>query len=236
MALQHGAFFFLDILHLLNKVRDGFFEAVYLIPPATSGPDFATAPQQDSLRSDHDQNPKDCRRWTRSRQKKCDNPIVNWSPVSWLAAQSARCKVRRVGMVLIFPEDFGAMHVRDGPASPWSSREFQDLERACDVRRGSAFLCQLASTDQRRPVGILTNLPTLQSRLSLHWPILEKMRRRIILPRPTPRIMPLRSSPCSVQGNGCREEHFVSSSSQSPGHSVLDSLLGRSQRVQPRFP
>ena len=33
--LQHE-FQFLDILHLLNKVRDGFFEAVYLIPPAAS--------------------------------------------------------------------------------------------------------------------------------------------------------------------------------------------------------
>ena len=33
--LQHEPYF-LDILHLLNKVRDGFFEAVYLIPPAAS--------------------------------------------------------------------------------------------------------------------------------------------------------------------------------------------------------
>ena len=49
----------------------------------------------------------------------------------------------------------------------------QHSESACDVRRGSAFLCQLASTD-RRPVGILTNLPTLQSRLSPRWPILER--------------------------------------------------------------
>ena len=93
--------------------------------------------------------------------------------VSGFAAQSARCKVRRVGLVLIFLEDFGG-HVRDGPASPWSSREFQGLEGACDVRRGSAFLCQLASTDQRRPVGILTNLPRLQSRLYLQWPSLER--------------------------------------------------------------
>ena len=30
--------------------------------------------------------------------------------------------------------------VTDGPASPWLSREFQVLEGACDVRRGSAFL------------------------------------------------------------------------------------------------
>ena len=44
--------------------------------PQRRGPDFAAAPQQDSFHSDHDQNPWDCRRWTRSRQRKFDNPIV----------------------------------------------------------------------------------------------------------------------------------------------------------------
>ena len=168
-------------------------------------------------------------------RKKYDNPIVNWRQSSWLAAQSARCKVRRVGMVLIFPEDFGS-HVRDGPASPWSSREFQDLEGACDVRRGSAFLCQLASTDQRRPVGILTNLPTLQSRLSLHWAHLEKMRRRTILSRPTSRIMSVRS--CAWLRSEERMPRGALRLLLFPiaGHSVLDSMFGRPEREQHRFP
>ena len=142
----------LDILHLLNKVRDGFFEAVNLIPPAASWSRLrsSTTPGQLPLRSRPEPlglsslKPQQTERVRQSNRE--------MEAVLWLAAQSARCKVRRVGMVLIFPEDFGG-HVKDGPASPWLSREFQDLEGACDVRRGSAFLCQLASTDQRRPVG-----------------------------------------------------------------------------------
>ena len=58
---------------------------------------------------------------------------------------------------VVFPGDPGC-HVSSGPASPWSSREVHDIECTCDVRRGSAFLCQLAGTDQRRPVGIFMNL------------------------------------------------------------------------------
>ena len=123
---------------------------------------------------------------------------MKWRQSRGSQLSQQRCKVRRVGVVLIFPEDFGG-HVKDGPASPWSSREFQELECACDVRRGSAFLCQLASTDQRRPVGILKNLPTLQGRLSLHWPILERCGDELIYVRPTPRIMSVCSTTCSVQ-------------------------------------
>ena len=146
---------------------------MYLIPPAASWSRLrsSTTPGQLSLRSRSEPlgllslNPQQTERVRQSNRE--------MEAVSWLAAQSARCKVRRVGVVLIFPEDFGG-YVTDGAASPWLSREFQDLEGACDVRRDWALLCHLASTDQRRPVGILTNLPTLQSRLSLHWPILER--------------------------------------------------------------
>ena len=42
------------------------------------------------------------------------------------------------------------------------------------MRRGSTFLCQLAGKDQRRPVGLLTNLPQLKSKVWLHWPILVR--------------------------------------------------------------
>ena len=52
----------------------------------------------------------------------------------WLAAQSAGCKTRNVGVVSLFLEDFGG-HVREGPASPLWARQVHDLERACDVLR-----------------------------------------------------------------------------------------------------
>ena len=60
------------------------------------------------------------------------------------------------------------------------------------------------------------------------------MRRRTILSRPTPRILSVRSSACSVQGNGCRGALRLLLFPVA-GHSVLDSLLGRSQREQHRF-
>ena len=53
------------------------------------------------------------------------------------------------------------------PASPWTAREVRALEVKGDVRRGSAFLCQLAGTEQKRPVGILTDLPQVQCKLHL---------------------------------------------------------------------
>ena len=98
-------------------------------------------------------------------------------------------------------------HVRDGPASPWSSREFQEPESVCDVRRGSAFLCQLASTDQRRP---------LQSRLSLHWPMLERCGDELIYRSPLPESCPCVPAHAPFRGTDA-EERFVSSSSKSLG-------------------
>ena len=148
--------------------------------------------------------------------------------VSRFAAQSARCTVRRVGMVLIFPEDFGG-HVRDGPASPLSSREFQELECACDVRRGSAFLCQLASTDQRRPVGILANLPTL------HWLILERCGDELFYQSPLPESCPCVPAHAPFKGTDA-QEHFVSSSSKSPGTEFWKVCLADLSMDSFRFP
>ena len=167
-------------------MRNGFFEAVYLTPHATSWSRLRSSTTQGQLPLRSRSEPLGLSSLNPQQTEKVRQSNREMEAVSWFAAQSARCTVRRVSMVLTFLEDFGG-HVRDGPASSWSSREFQDLERACDVRRG--------------PVGILTNLPTLQSRLStLAHP--GKMWRRIILSRPTSSIMSMRSSACSVQGNG----------------------------------
>ena len=50
-------------------------------------------------------------------------------------------------------------------ASLWSAREVRELEGKGDVRRGSAFLFQLAGTEQKRPVGVVTNLMALSDYL-----------------------------------------------------------------------
>ena len=48
------------------------------------------------------------------------------------------------------------------------------LESLNEARRGGAFLCQLSEVDQRRPPGVLTNVPTnvpgLWQFLQLGWP------------------------------------------------------------------
>ena len=91
---------------------------------------------------------------------------MDFRAVNGLSCEESWC-------VVLFPEDFGS-HVSSGPVSPWSAREVHNLECPSDVRRGSAFLCQLAGMDQRRPVGILTNLPQLNRKLLLHWPRLVR--------------------------------------------------------------
>ena len=88
----------------------------------------------------------------------CDVRRFEGFTVLWMFEQSRTCRVKKVLVLLLFPGDIGE-HVSLGPASPWSAREVHNLECASDVRRDSALLCQLARADQRRPVGILTNLP-----------------------------------------------------------------------------
>ena len=159
--------------------------------PQRCGPDFAAAPQQDSFHSDHEQNP-----WglfvVGPEADREGATIQSCSLLVRSSVSTMQSSSRWFGA--LFPEDFGG-HIRDGPASPWSSREFQDLEGACDVRRGSAFLCQLGYSHES------ASTPEL-ALSALARP--GKMRRRTHLQRPTFRIMSLRSTTCSVQGNGCR--------------------------------
>ena len=226
---------FLDILVLLNLLRDGFFEAVYLIPPAASWSRLRSRTTEGQLPLRSRAEPLGLSSLNPQQSERVRQSNREVEAVSWFAAQSARCKVRRVGLVLMFPEDLGG-HVRDGPASPWSSREFQELESACDVRRGSAFLCQLASTDQRRPVGIITNLPTLQSQLSLQWPQLERHSDELVYRGPLPESCSCVPPHAPFRGTDA-EEGFISSSSQSPSTNFwsicladLDSFSGSSLR------
>ena len=113
-----------------------------------------------------------------------------------------------------------------GPASPWSAQEVRDIERTCDVRRGSAFLCQLADTDQRRPVGILTNLPQVKSQLFLRWPILVRCGDELLHNGPLPDSCPCVPHHTPFRGTDAQAD-FLSSSSQSPGFVILEFVFGR---------
>ena len=153
-----------------------------------------------------------------------------WETALWILTQSASCQSKKVGILLTFPEDFGG-HWSSGPASPWSAQEVLGIVRTCDVRRGSAFLCQLAGTDQRRPVGIITNLPKVKGNLFLHWPSLVRCGDDLIYNGLLPG-----SCPCAPQHKPFRgtdaQANFVSSAAQSPGVSswklCLTDILGGS--------
>ena len=108
---------FLDILVLLNLLRDGFFEAVNLMPPAASRSRLRSRTTAGQLPLRSRAEPLGLSSLDPQLTEKVRQSNREAEAVTWFAAQSARCKVRRVGLVLLFSDYFGG-HVRDGPASP----------------------------------------------------------------------------------------------------------------------
>ena len=191
---------FLLVLDLVVRVRAGFFDAVHLAPPAaTWSRQQRNAATEGQLPLRSRSEPFGLSSLKPPRVEKVSQSNREWEAVLWIFEQSAACRVKKVGVLLLFPEDFGG-HVSSGPASPWSAREVHNLECASDVRRSSAFLCQLAGTDQRRLVGILTNLPQLKSKLFLHWPSLVRCGDELLYNGPLPI-----SCPCDPQHYPFRE-------------------------------
>ena len=73
--------------------------------------------------------------------------------------QTLVCSVRAVGVGLVFPENFG-VQILHGPALLRALKEMRLLTGVSEARRAAGFLCQLASADHRRRLGILTNSST----------------------------------------------------------------------------
>ena len=73
--------------------------------------------------------------------------------------------------VSMFPEDLGGDEI-DGPTSIWEAQEVRMLDAVNDAKRGGSFLCSLTGADQRRPLGFLTNWPSLKAKMSRGWPSL----------------------------------------------------------------
>ena len=107
----------------------------------------------------------------------------------WFAEQSLLCVARPVALLFIFPEDFDGHH-RDGPASPRALQELRQLQGVSDARRGAAFLCRLADSEHRRPLGFLSNMDTFCSQLYDGWPSLSFHGRIACLRRPLAQEMP----------------------------------------------
>ena len=85
-----------------------------------------------------------------------------------------RCAVRFVWVLLVCPEDLGG-DAETGPASIWDLQEVRALDGVTEIQRGPEFHCQLASSNQHRPLGPYTNLASLLSRMHRDWPSQDPM-------------------------------------------------------------
>ena len=136
----------LKILKLLDKVREGFFQAVLVLPPASTwsrarhfGPGG-----QPPVRSRA--QPWGITDTTDSRHVKVvhDNRSVEIS--TWFTEQSLKCAASRTAFFFIFPEDFGG-HAKSCPASLWSLQELRSLHGQDDASRGATFLRRIAGAE-----------------------------------------------------------------------------------------
>ena len=140
------------ILKLLDKVRDGFFQVVLILPPASSwsrarhvGPEG-----QPPIRSRS--RPWGVIEASSAQYSKLlhDNRTAEIS--TWFAEQSLLREEPRTALIYIFPEDFGG-HFSTGPASLWSLQELRVLHGTHDALRGATFLCRICRSDMKKTVG-----------------------------------------------------------------------------------
>ena len=127
---------------------------------------------------------------------------------------------RLVALLFIFPKDFGGHH-RDGPALPWALQELRQLQGVSDARRAAAFLCRLADSEYRRPLGFLSNMDTFCSQLYDGWPSFSFTEQSLVVyDGPLPKRSPCQSAHTSFKGL-MQENDFISSSTVSLGVFLL---------------
>ena len=59
-----------------------------------------------------------------------------------------------------------------GASCQWDLQEVKKLHGVGDAVPGAAFMCQLASSDQKRPLDFLTNIHSSQEKFFVGWPSL----------------------------------------------------------------
>ena len=126
----------INILKLLDKVREGFFQAVLFLPPASTWsrarhfgpggqPPVRSRAQPWGITDTTD---------NRHVQVVHDNRSVEIS--TWFTEQSLKCAASRTPLIFVFSEDFGG-HAKSGPASLWSLQELRSLHGQDDASRGA---------------------------------------------------------------------------------------------------
>ena len=88
---------------------------------------------------------------------------------SWFLKEALTCPTKKVGFILLFPEDLGG-RLDSGPSSIWALHEFKSLEGLQGGLRGVAYLCQSRDSGHVRPVGIFSNLANVCKSVHQGWP------------------------------------------------------------------
>ena len=173
------------VLDLLDRVQAGVSRAVVLVPPAST---WSRArhfgPIKCPLRTRA--HPLGLPSLATSAQSKVHDANLAVEVSTWFAAEALECKTRAVSAVLLFPEDL-AGHSVSGPASPWCLKEWRELDGLGEARRGSAFSCRFAGADQQRPIGLLSNIQSLNDETFPGWPVLFLSGRELLYDGPLPR-------------------------------------------------
>ena len=187
-----------------------FSRAVILVPPASTWSRARHfAPIKCPLRTRA--HPLVLPNLATSAQSKVHDANLAVEVSTWFAAEALQCEASSVTAVLLFPEDLGG-HSVSGPTSPWTLKEWRDLEGLGEARRGSVFWCRFAGADQQRPIGMLTNLQLIHAETFPGWPAHFFVSARASVRRSTSSVMRLSPTsicstrqPCSVSrtASGC---------------------------------
>ena len=90
------------------------------------------------------------------------------------------------------------------PGLPLGFGRFAKPRWVNEAVRGATFLCRFASADQKHPVGVLTNFPSLRGDLYLGWPRLFSTGDQLAYNGPLPRDCPCTRSHAPMKGtSGC---------------------------------
>ena len=87
------------------------------------------------------------------------------------------------------------------------------LESQNEARRGGAFLCQLSEVDQRRPLGVLTNVPGLWQFLQLGWPSFSLSDKNLVYTGPLPKSCPCKQQHEVMKGTLSVDQFYASRAS-----------------------
>ena len=192
----------LVLLDALDRIRDGYFDAVILIPPASSWSRVRHSSNgQVPLRSrSHPLGLPDLSAVGFAKLKQSNQDI---EVAAWFAAQALECSHHRVGMLWLFPEDFGG-HATEGPSSIWALQNTRLLAQHQDVRRLAFFRCQFENSSSPRPLSALTNMTVFDHVAHVGWPDLRLEHNSLKYHGPLPKKCPCADlhPPVPTKGTG----------------------------------